>query len=218
MKKCIILILMLCVSYTNTAKAEDTDLSTIENVIYVAANSVNAGEAAELSICMKNTAPIRGFQFNLYLPDGVNAVKSSKGRIQATLSKGRLGEEDEHTLSVSVQEDGSLLFLCGSEYSETFIGNDGEIAVLKITVDRSVSAGKYPVVLKNVKMSETNISKFYITKLVETTLMITPTTSGIATVNQQKQTLSRFYNLSGQEMDKPYKGVNIINRKKIVVK
>lgn len=217
MNKIIIPILMFFIGYVNQAKAEDTDLNTIDNVIYVAADSVNIGETAELSICMKNTTPIRGFQFNFYMPAGVNAVKSSKGRIQATLSKERLDEEDEHTLSVSEQEDGSLLFLCGSEYPETFTGNEGIIAVLKIKVDETLSAGEYPIVLKNVKLSETNISKFYLTELLETTLTIMSNTTGITTIQQEK-TDSRCYNLSGQLTDKKHKGLFIVNRKKVVVK
>ena len=209
--------MLFCIAFANTAKAEDTDLSTTDNVIYVAASSANTGEAAELSICMKNTAPIRGFQFNLYLPDGVNAVKSSKGRIQATLSKGRLDEEDEHTLSVSEQENGSLLFLCGSEYPETFLDNDGEIAVLKITIAETVPAGDYPIVLKNIKLTETDISKFYLTELVETTLTIISDTTGITTVQQEKTDI-RCYNLSGQLVDKPHKGLFIVNHKKVVIR
>lgn len=217
MKRIIIQLLLLCIAFTNTSKAEDTDLSTIDNVIYVASSTVYLGEATELSIYMKNTAPIRGFQFNLYLPAGVTAAKSSKGRIQATLSQGRLDEENEHTLSVSEQEDGSLLFLCSSEYPDTFKGNEGIIAVLKITVDEILSAGEYPIVLKNVKLSETNISKFYLTKSLEKTLTIKPNTTGIITVQQEKAN-SRCYNLSGQLLNKTHKGINIVNQKKIVIK
>jgi len=57
---------------------EGTDLSAYDNVIYVAPQTVTASEAETtitLSICMKNTAAIRGFQFDMYLPDGVTAKK-----------------------------------------------------------------------------------------------------------------------------------------------
>ena len=87
---------------------------------------VKAGTETALSIKMKNKAEIRGFQFDLTQPEGVMAAKGSNGRIQAKLTADRLPEEDEHTLMVTEQADGTLRFLCGSEYMETTltIGSD----------------------------------------------------------------------------------------------
>lgn len=175
MKRIIIPILMLCVGFASTVKAENTDLSVYDNVIYVASTSIEAGSNTTLSICMKNTAPIRGFQFRLYLPEGITAVKNSKGRIQASLSEDRRDEGDEHTMSVSEQNDGSLLFLCGSEYDESFVGTEGEIGTLSISVSADMHPGEYPVLLKAMKLTETDISKFYEIEQVETTITITAT-------------------------------------------
>ena len=124
---------------------------------------------------MKNTAEIRGFQFDLYLPEGVTVVKSAKGRIQGALSAGRLPEDDEHDLTFSEQADGAIRFLCSSQYDETFTGNDGEIATLQVTVAENIADGNYPVVVKHVKLTETDISKFYVTEEVETTMSVLST-------------------------------------------
>jgi hypothetical protein len=121
---------------------------------------------------MKNSAAIRGFQFDIYLPEGVTVVKSAKGKILASLKESRLPEDDGHTLTLSEQGDGSIRFLCGSLYDETFTGNDGEIATLTVKIDENMSDGDYPIILRNIKLTETDISKYYETPLVRSTLSV----------------------------------------------
>lgn len=172
MKKYMISFLMLCLGYAGMMKAANTDISTLDNIIYVEPFNAAAGSQVQMSIKMKNSAAIRGFQFDLFLPDGVTAVKSAKGKILASLTESRLPLEDEHTLTLSEQGDGSIRFLCGSLADETFTGTDGEIATLTINIDGGVANGDYPVFLKNMKLTETDISKYYETESLETTLTV----------------------------------------------
>lgn len=216
MKKFIIPILLFCVGYANQAKAQDTDLSTYDNVIYVASQTVTAGQTSTLSICMKNTAAIRGFQFDLYLPTGVTAVKNNKGRYVCSFNSGRLPEDDEHTLTLGAQEDGCIRFLCGSQYDETFTGTDGEIATLQVQVAADMAAGNYPIILKNMKLSETDISKYYEAAEVQTTLTVT-TTTGIQQVDNAAGA-STTHDLQGRRVQNPAKGLYIIDGKKQVVR
>lgn len=174
MKKFIIPFLMLCLGHVSIMIAANTDVSSINNVIYISPFSVSKGTQTTLSIKMKNTAAIRGFQFDLYLPDGVTVVKSAKGRIQGSLTESRLPDEDEHELTFSEQNDGAIRFLCSSQYDETFTGTDGELATLKVNIDNSIANGEYPIFLKNIKLTETDISKFYETALVETSMTVCP--------------------------------------------
>ena len=172
MKKFIIPILMLCLGYAGMMRAANTDISTLDNIIYVEPFNAAAGAQVQVSIKMKNSAAIRGFQFDLFLPDGVTAAKSAKGKILASLTENRLPDEDEHTLTLSEQGDGSIRFLCGSLADETFTGTDGEIATLTINIDGGVANGNYSVFLKNMKLTETDISNFYETESIETTLTV----------------------------------------------
>ena len=153
-------------------EVEVTDISTMNNVIYIESMEEMCGSQATISLKMKNTVVIRGFQFDLYLPEGVTVVKSSKGNIQGFLSEGRLPEEDEHTLTFSEQSDGAIRFLCSSQYDETFTGNDGEIATLRVNIADDMADGNYPLLLKNIKLTETDISKYYETPLVKCKLTI----------------------------------------------
>lgn len=151
---------------------EDTDIADVENLIYVEETEAFAGNLFALSLKMKNTAGIRGFQLDVYLPEGVTAVKNNKGRIQGALAAARLPEDDEHTLTLSEQSDGAIRFLCGSQYDECFTGNDGEIATLTVQVAEDMEDGDYPLILRSIKLTETDISKFYETSYLKTTLRV----------------------------------------------
>ena len=160
---------------SRSLKKVNTDISDNGNVIYIEPFAVTPGTPTTISFKMKNTAAIRGFQFDLYLPEGMTVVKSSRGRIQGALSEGRLPEEDEHELTFSEQADGAIRFLCSSLYDETFTGDDGEIATLQVNVAENMADGNYPVIMKHVKLTETDISKFYLTEEVETTVSVLST-------------------------------------------
>ena len=160
---------------SRSPKKVNTDISDNNNVIYIEPFAVTPGTPTTISIKMKNTAEIRGFQFDLYLPEGMTVVKSSRGKIQGALSEGRLPEDDDHELTFSEQADGAIRFLCSSLYDETFTGNDGEIATLQVNIEDNMADGNYPVVMKHVKLTETDISKFYLTEEVETTVSVLST-------------------------------------------
>ncbi len=160
---------------SRSPKKENTDLSGNDNVIYVEPFAVTPGTPTTISIKMKNTAEIRGFQFDLYLPEGMTVVKSSRGKIQGALNAGRLPEEDEHELTFSERPDGAIRFLCSSQYDETFTGTDGEIATLQVNVAEGMADGNYPLLLKNMKLTETDIRNYYETDEVETTVSVLST-------------------------------------------
>ena len=156
----------------------DTDISGLDNVVYVEPMKCKSGIQINLPILMKNSAEIRGFQFNLYLPEGLTIAKNAKGKLLASLSSGRRDEYDEHTLSVAKQDDGSYLFLCGSLAEDIFLGNDGEIATVTIDIDKEVGEGDYPIILKNIKLTENDIRKYYETSQVKSTLTIETSVRG----------------------------------------
>ena len=154
------------------AQIEDTDISQLDNAIYIENTEVKTGGQAVLSIKMKNETPIRGFQFDLYLPEGVTAAKTSKGKIIASLSSGRLEEDDEHTLTTLEQSNGAIRFLCSSLYDENFTGNDGEILTLTVNVAENMEDGDYPLVIRDARLTETDISQYYMIDYVKSTLTV----------------------------------------------
>jgi hypothetical protein len=182
------------------AKKAATNPEDVDNVIYVEDLQVEPGTTeATLSVQMKNTAEIRGFQFDLYLPEGVSVTVNAKGKIQgAALNENRLLEDDEHSLTSSKQADGAVRFLCGSQYQETFTGNSGELMTINVKLDEGMANGEYVIAIKNQKLSENDITKSYETELVESILTVgNATPTGINEVLTSQNTTNVVYDLQG---------------------
>ena len=149
---------------------ETTDISQIDNVVYIEPLEARKERTElELSIKMKNSAAIRGFQFDLELPEGITPVTEDNEVVcwlNADRSPKKAGGQYYHTLEVSQQADGSYRFLCGSAQNKTFSDNDGEIIVLQVNIADNMAEGDYPIVLKTIKLTETNIDNYYETERV----------------------------------------------------
>lgn len=137
----------------------ETNASELDNVIFINDYKAFAGDEVDLSIKLKNIVPVRGFQFTLYLPDGVAVVKNTNGRIQATLSCERLPESDSHILAVSEQKDGGIFFICDSQYGEGFKVGNGEVITIKLKVEDNQQRTEQPIYLKNIKLDEGALGK-----------------------------------------------------------
>ena len=149
---------------------EVTDISQMDNVIYVEPVEFRPGSETIFSLKMKNTVAIRSFGFDLYLPEGITATPNSSGKPWGSLNYNRVPKDEDgypiHKMTLSYQEDNTIRFLCDAQEGQTFIGNDGEIATLKVSVSETMADGDYPVILKNVKLSETDIANYYLTEKV----------------------------------------------------
>ena len=197
-----------------------TDESDSDNVIYVENVSGSKNSQVELSVRMKNASDIRGFQFDLYLPEGVSMAANA----EASLSSDRLAAGDAHTLMADEMTDGAVRFLCSSMNDESFAGGDGEIATLTVNIADNVANGDYDVVVKNALMTETDISKSYEADNIKSTLTVLDQT-GVETVTADDERRDgTIYTVGGQLVGKKSttsqlrKGVYIRNGKKIVVK
>lgn len=221
MKKTALFILMLCMGSALTLKAQNTDVSGIDNVLYITPFSVEPGTTSlELQVSMKNTAAIRGFQCDLVLPEGVTPVVEDdiiscwfEDRAP-TYQKGK-NYLNYHSLDATLQEDGSCRFLSGATQDKVFDGNDGVLFILEVKIAGNMAQGEYPIILKNIKLSESDISIFYSTEEVKSTMTYgTPTV--IKNLSASKQTKG-IYNVAGQQTNMQ-KGINIVNGSKVMVK
>ncbi|MBR3088715.1 MAG: Ig-like domain-containing protein [Prevotella sp.] len=156
---------------------EDTDYSQIDNTLYIERVEAAAGGQVQLSVRMKNTIEAQGYQFDLYLPEGVTVATDEDGFVLAELSTARTTERKTDYFNCSVQADGSLRVLCGSSKGYAFSGNDGEVAVITINLSPDMDEGEYPIILKNVRISDKN-SVPYVTDYLKSTLAISSYTLG----------------------------------------
>lgn len=131
---------MVGVSQMNAAHT-DTDVSGIDNVVYIAPAKGVVGKEATLSVQLKNVAPntVIGYQFELNLPEGITALS-------ATPTTDREASGHTHSMETSF-EDGGNMVLCYSFKNYTYTGTSGEVATIKVNVAESVQTGSYPIIL-----------------------------------------------------------------------
>ncbi len=161
---------------------EDTDISQIANTIYFERVEAAAGQKILLSVKMKNTVAVQGFQFDLYLPAGVTVATDEDGFPLAELSTERTTKNKTDYFDSTIT-DGVLRMLCASTKGYTFSGSDGEVAVITINIAQDIAEGEVPIILKTVKLSEKNPDNpntpvLHITDYLKSTLVISSYTLG----------------------------------------
>jgi uncharacterized protein YjdB len=156
---------------------EDTDYTTMDNVIYLERVEAAAGSQLQLSVKMKNTVDIQGFQFDLYLPAGVSVALDEDNFPLAEMSLARTTKKKTDFFDTAIQPDGSMTVLCASTKGYTFSGNDGEVAVITLNIAAELENGELPLIMKNIKLS-TPHSQNYITEYMKSTLVISSYTLG----------------------------------------
>ena len=158
------------VNVTETASPE-TDLSTLDNVVYIGNVNVCVGELVTLSVKMKNTVPIQGFGFDFYLPDGVTIAKDEDGFNRVTLSTERTTEKKTNYFDSNIMADGALRVLASSTGGYIIDGNDGEIVKIVVAINDEMEEGIYPIILKNIVLTDSEANG-YETDMVKTTLAV----------------------------------------------
>lgn len=171
MKKKNLFLTIACFCLALIAKAEATDISGIENVIYAESQSCTAGSSFAMSVKMKNTVEITGFQFDLELPSGVTVEKNEDGFYLIDLSTERTTATKTNYFDSAKQPDNSVRVMASSTRNYTFSGNDGEVAIINISVAEDLAEGKYPIVLKNIVLSDAAANS-YETERIETELTV----------------------------------------------
>ena len=152
--------------------ASNTDISAMDNAIYIEPTSVCAGLEQTLSVKMKNANPVAGFEFSLQLPEGITVTGAS-------LSDERTTSEKTSLFSHNVLNDGTVKVLCGTmtqnpetEKLYTFDGNDGEVATITISVDPNMVLGDYSALITNAKLADADSVKTTISNDVESVITV----------------------------------------------
>ena len=155
----------------------DTDISQLENTIYIGNVSAEKGKDMTLSVKMKNSVVAEGFQFDLELPEGVTVAKDADGFAEAYLSTERTTTRKTNTFDADFQDNGALRVMAGSTNGSTLNGNDGEVATIKLNVASNVPIGSYPIVLRNISISDSGANSYDVT-LVKSTMTVTSNVLG----------------------------------------
>ena len=127
-----------------------TDISQLDNAIYIEPTEGRCGSQTTLSVKMKNDVAIQTIQFDLYLPDGITIVPNEDDEL-VTASKERINRFNY--FESSMQSDGALRLLAQATTTNVPVG-DGEICRIVVNIPESMEEGDYPLVIKGALMVE----------------------------------------------------------------
>lgn len=188
MKKILFLLSAWCLALSG--HAADTDY------IYAKDATVAAGQQCVLSVHMKNSEPIAGFQFRTILPEGMTFVTDADDLYKAYLSEERTTSRKTDYFNSALQSDGSLMVLCSSTGADpntgqlyAFAGNDGEVCTITIHVPESCAPGNYVVQLADIVMTIPTAEYDFKTERTECTLTVTEPEDPWVTLDENATTL-----------------------------
>ena len=160
----------LCLGFV--ANAENTDVSKYENVVFPVSTTGGAGSTVTVSVEMNNTVDATGFQFDIFLPEGIT-IATDDGFYLIELSEARTTSRKTDYFNSSFNEEvGAPRVLCNSTLSYTFEGNSGEVCTIKLNIGEDVADGDYPIIFKNIVISDVNSNAYYVDDPIEATLTV----------------------------------------------
>lgn len=198
--------------------AGNDELSQCDNFISIASADVKAGSKAELSVILKTNIEAVGFQFDLYLPEGITYVYEETQHYRG-LELGKLATSRKHMLSGQLQKDGALRVVCFSPSNSTFYSDEGEVAVISVNVDKNIAPGIYPAILKAVEITKHDGLGSPTVQYVATTFTVSNGTNSISSTHQNEIVNNAMFNIMGQRIPSLRPGqICIVDNKKVFVK
>ena len=130
-----------------------TDISLLDNAIYIEPFSARIGGDVNIEIRLKNSQTASAYKFDLVLPEGVAIAKDNNGRYIDALSD----RHSDHSRTLNYKEvDKMYSFATLSGNSEALTGNDGAIRLITLHVADDVAEGTYFISIKNASYSQPN--------------------------------------------------------------
>ncbi len=115
-----------------------------DNQLQISNFKIAPGETKVVNVNLTNDADFVAFQYDLYLPDGIELLDYE-------LDGARVPESTD--LTVAEQSDGSYRFLAAAFEQETISENTGAILKLTVHADNSMTAGNTTGSFRQVKLS-----------------------------------------------------------------
>ena len=147
MQKRLLFVAFLLLAICNKIVADDQ--LTVSNV------SMYPGDSKEVSIELTNTESYVGFQFDLYLPNGITIESYSRSsRIP-----------DGTTLEMAQQTDGGYRFIAAGLGGNTITGNEGAVMTITLKSADAIALNDYTAYLRQVKVSKADGSGITVAEL-----------------------------------------------------
>ena len=108
-------------------------------------------------VYLNNEDPVCSFQFDVYLPDGIDIAKNSKGKYDIQFA-GR--QEDTHSITSNKISTGAVRVIAFSIANDNFSGKSGALINIPITIG-DVTKGDYNISIRNIVLADASEKEYY---------------------------------------------------------
>lgn len=108
-------------------------------------------------VYLNNEDPVCSFQFDVYLPDGIDIAKNSKGKYDIQFA-GR--QEDTHSITSNKISTGAVRVIAFSIANDNFSGKSGALINIPITIG-DATKGDYNISIRNIVLADASEKEYY---------------------------------------------------------
>lgn len=211
-----------------TTQAQEADQADYDNIMFVKPDTGYIGSQITLSLQMKNTKPVSGYQCDIQLPRGWKVATNAKGKLLVKLSNERATTETITNTSGKMQNDSILRILAYTIEGDanglyTFERDSGEVATITVNLPTGITPGNYPIQVSEVELTApTNETIVLRHDTISTMMTIKNAATGIKGLNFSKNA-GNIYSVDGTHIKKDglrhiKRGIYIQNGRKVTVK
>ena len=172
--------------------------------------SGGAGDSRELNVVLTNPdMDVTMVQMDIHLPEGLTLSADE----EAVDMAGRTTWKT-HSLYTRNIGDNTVRLMLASGCNALIEGDDGVLLRLRLTVDKTFEGGD--ITFDNMLCTSPSLEEAH--PLSTTVSLVANAATGISEIGRTVQSAEEWYNLQGQRVEKPGKGLYIRNGKKVVIK
>ena len=112
----------------------------------------NPGRPVQLSIAMTNAEDIKGIQFDMILPEGVDVATDEYNNYAFSLTD---RAHSSHDVSSNKLENNTYRVVVSSMLNGKFKGHEGVVVKATLNIPADMAIGEYPIVLKGIELTTT---------------------------------------------------------------
>lgn len=186
--------------------------NTEAEALYVENFEIKSGEEKLLPVKVRTNREYTGFQTDIYLPEGLEVVTTTKGN--TTTPDVKLNEEcnsGTHIISSAIQKDGALRVLSMSMENDMYAESaDKTLFTVRVRVKSEFTSSVIvPVYFRKTLFDSGSVRSNFADSSSE--IGINNTTTGIADIIDGENA-KRYFNLQGMPVKNPVKGMIYIQK------
>jgi hypothetical protein len=172
--------------------------------------TIEAGKTATVTFTINADSKAAIAEFKLALPEGI-AIQFDEDEDDYVYELGSAMTVKTHAATIKKQESGAFYVLVSNSAGKEFKAAAGDY--LTVTLEAAADAKSGEAVMKDIILGD--LAAQQMNTVTEAKFNITVGTTGISSIEADNADAPAF-NMAGQKVNKGYKGVVIMNGKKVV--